>query len=76
MKQDCLYNCLLMHCHKSIADALDTVKIGKGLLVPTKNAISILETLSKGMRIAECKMSPPRFKTFRRLRTSYTDEDS
>ena len=29
MKQDRLNNCLLMHCHKSIADTLDTVKIAK-----------------------------------------------
>ena len=31
MKQDCLNNCLLvlMHCHKSITDTLDTVKIAK-----------------------------------------------
>ena len=29
MKQDRLYNCLLMYCHKSITDTLDTVKIGK-----------------------------------------------
>ena len=29
MKQDRLNNCLLMHCHKSIMDALDTVKIAK-----------------------------------------------
>ena len=27
MKQDCLNNCLLMHCHKSIMGALDPVKI-------------------------------------------------
>ena len=27
MKQDRLNNCLLMHCHKSITDRLDTVQI-------------------------------------------------
>ena len=40
------------------------------LLVPTKNAISILENLSRGMRMTEWKMSPPCFKTLRRLCTS------
>ena len=29
MKQDRLNNCLLTHCHKSITDTLDTVKIAK-----------------------------------------------
>ena len=29
MKQDRLNNCLLLHCHKSTTDALDTVKIAK-----------------------------------------------
>ena len=29
MKQDRLNNCLLMHCHKSITDALDIVKMAK-----------------------------------------------
>ena len=29
MKQDRLNNCRLMHCHKSITDTLDTVKIAK-----------------------------------------------
>ena len=28
MKQDCLNNCQLMYCHKSITDTLDTVKVG------------------------------------------------
>ena len=27
MKQDCLNNCQLMYCHKSITDTLDTVKV-------------------------------------------------
>lgn len=29
MRRDCLDNCLLMHCHKSITDTLDTSKIAK-----------------------------------------------
>ena len=29
MKQDRLNNFLIMHCHKSITDALDTVKIAE-----------------------------------------------
>ena len=29
MKQDRLNNCSLLHCHKSITDTLDTVKIAK-----------------------------------------------
>ena len=60
-------NCPLMHCQKSITDTVDTVKIAKTLLVPTNNAKDILEKLSRGLRMAESKMSPPRFKTLRRL---------
>ena len=48
-----------MHCHKSITDTLDTVKMEKLLLVPTKNAKGVLENLSRGMRMAEWKMSSP-----------------
>ena len=43
-----------MHCHKSIIDT-----DGKRLLVPTKNAKGILENLSRGMPMAEWKMSSP-----------------
>ena len=48
-----------MHCNKSITDTLDTVKMEKLLLVPTKNAKGVLENLSRGMRMAEWKMSSP-----------------
>ena len=55
MKQDRLnkHSCLQMHCHKSIRDTLDTV------LVPTKNTKGVLKNLSRGMRMAEWKMSSP-----------------
>ena len=51
-------------CDKSITDTLDTTKVAC--------AKGILENLSRGMRMAEWKMSPlppppPRFKTLRRL---------
>ena len=52
---------LLMHCHKSITDTLDTVK-GQTLwrlLVPMNNAKGILENLSRGMRMANWEMSAP-----------------
>ena len=52
---------LLMHCHKSITDTLDTVK-GQTLwrlLVPMNNAKGISENLSRGMRMANWKMSAP-----------------
>ena len=51
---------LLMHCHKSITDTLDTVK-GQTLwrlLVPMNNAKGISENLSRGMR-SNWKMSAP-----------------
>ena len=65
MKQDRLKIMiyLLMHCHKSIRDTLDTVK-GQTLwrlLVPMNIAKGILENLSRGMRMANWEMSalPP-----------------
>ena len=36
MKHDRLNNCLLMHCHKSITDTLDTVKIAKSFACANK----------------------------------------
>ena len=63
MKQDRLKLMiyLLMHCHKSITDKLDTVK-GQTLwrlLVPMNNAKGISENLSRGMLMANWKMSAP-----------------
>ena len=52
-----LKSCLLMHCHKSITDTLDTVKIAFDCFFPK----GILENLSGDMRTAEWKMSPPTF---------------
>ena len=52
---------LLMHCHKSITDTLDTMK-GQTLwrlVVPMNNAKGISENLSRGMRMANWKMSAP-----------------
>ena len=57
VKHDRLNNCLLMHCHKSITDILDTVKIG---CANEQCEEPILEYLSRGKSVAKLKMrSPP-----------------
>ena len=60
MKQDGLNNCLQMHCHKSITDTQDTVKIAKRFECANEQRTGHLR-----------KMSPPtppsRFKMLRRL---------
>ena len=56
MKQDRLNTYLLMHCHKSITDPLETVKIA--CVIKQFKAKGILENLGRGMRMAEWKINP------------------
>ena len=74
MKQDRLNNCLLMHCHKSITDTLDTVKIAKSFACANKQRkIKGHFGTSEACSWVEMSPSPPhppppsRFKTLRRL---------
>ena len=53
MKQDGLNNCLQMHCHKSITDTQDTVKIAKRFTCANEQRKGHLRKLSRGMRNAE-----------------------
>ena len=63
MKQDRLDNCILIHCHKSITDTLDTVKIEKRFACTNeqRKIKGHFGTSEGSMRIAEWKMSlfPP-----------------
>ena len=59
-KQDPLNNYLLMHSHKSITDTIGTVRIVERFACAVeKQKKAILENLSRGMRMAEWKMSTP-----------------
>ena len=53
-KQDRLNNYLLVYCHKSITDTLDTVKIA----CANEQHNGILKNLRRGVRMSEWKMSP------------------
>ena len=60
VKQDRLVNCLLIQCHKSITDTLDTVKIEKRFACANeqRKIKGHFGTSEGSMRIAEWKMSP------------------
>ena len=59
MKQDRLNDCPLLHCHKSITDTLDAVKIAKRFACANEQhkIKGHFGTSEGSMRIAEWKMS-------------------
>ena len=63
MKQDSLNNCLIMHCHKSITDALDNVKMAKRFACAKGLLKDIVGNLSRDMRLALVFDEPPTFQT-------------
>ena len=79
MNQNRLNNCLLLHCHKSITDTLDTVDIARrSLFVQMNNAEDILENTSRlevcaWLFVQKAPPPPPCFKTLSHLcfETSY-----
>ena len=61
MKQDSLNNCLIMHCHKSITDTLDTVKIAKRFACANELRKGHFEKFEYGYALGLVYDEPPTF---------------
>ena len=59
MKQDGLNNCLQMHCHKSITDTQDTVKIAKRFTCANEQRKGHLRKFEQGYAQRWVKDEPP-----------------